>query len=101
LFVNFSSQAILLTPISPRSLSFRPILLPKDSVVTLQWNPEKKSHDKVRLKRIILYSGLFNAWIGQVWSARALFDGDRYQHSFARDSQISVRCGISLLLFLF
>lgn len=30
--------ALLLTPISPRSLSFRPILLPKDSTVRFQWS---------------------------------------------------------------
>ncbi len=29
--VHPSIQAILMTPISPRSLSFRPILLPKDA----------------------------------------------------------------------
>ncbi len=57
-------------PISPRSLSFRPILLPKDARVEIAWNVSK-SEDKA-------------------WMARALFDGDRYQHTFGRDSRLSI-----------
>ena len=69
--VHPSIQAILMTPVCPRSLSFRPILLPKDANVSFRWNRDKKSQD-------------------HVWNARALFDGDRYQHSFGRDSVVNV-----------
>lgn len=37
------SSTILLTPISPRSLSFRPVLLPSSSVITLRVNARSRA----------------------------------------------------------
>jgi len=61
-------QAILMTPICPRSLSFRPILLPKDSNVRVRWAPSGNE-------------GSF---------AVAQFDGGRFSTRFDQDSVINI-----------
>lgn len=41
--VHPAIQALLLTPIAPRSLSFRPMLLPHDATVRVQWSPAQNA----------------------------------------------------------
>ncbi|KIJ51322.1 hypothetical protein M422DRAFT_26740 [Sphaerobolus stellatus SS14] len=47
--VHPSVQALLVTPISPRSLSFRPLLLPGNSHIKLQINPKSRASAEVAM----------------------------------------------------
>ena len=76
--IHPSLQGILVTPICPRSLSFRPLVLPHDSQVTLILKSKEEEKSSVA-------------------EAVASFDGDRFTKKISTDEIITIESSPFLL----
>ncbi|KAI9292272.1 ATP-NAD kinase, partial [Neoconidiobolus thromboides FSU 785] len=81
---------LLLTPICPRSLSFRPVVLPSTSKITLKVHPESRTHTQISLdgRQIgtLNYNELVNITISDypLFSANRIGLGEDWTHDINR-----------------